>query len=140
MSDTLRDRIAAAVSLHEVYAVTEQDEMNAVLPPSRWKCECGGEGPLPPFEKRKAEEAVWQTNAEHIADAILAIPGIAVVELPEPAEAVRCWPALVGGEPESVYLAQGEVIVSGGLRLYADEARDLAAALLAAADYAERDQ
>ena len=74
------------------------------------------------------------------ADAILAIPGIAVVELPEPAEAVRCWPALVGGEPESVYLAQGEVIVSGGLRLYADEARHLAAAFLAAADYAERDQ
>ena len=74
------------------------------------------------------------------ADAILAIPGIAVVELPEPAEAVRCWPALVGGEPESVYLAQGEVIVSGGLRVYVDEARDLAAALLAAADHAERDQ
>ena len=74
------------------------------------------------------------------ADWILAIPGIAVVELPEPAGAVWCWPALVGGEPESVYLAQGEVIVSGGLRLYANEARDLAAALLAAADHAERDQ
>lgn len=78
--------------------------------------------------------------AQHLADAILAIPGIAVVELPEPAEAVRCWPVVVGGEPESVYLAQGEVVVSGGLRLYTDEARDLAAALLAAADYAERNQ
>ena len=79
-------------------------------------------------------------DIRYITDAILAIPGIAVVELPEPAEAVRCWPALVGGEPESVYLAQGEVIVSGGLRVYVDEARNLAAALLAAADLAERDQ
>lgn len=140
MSDTLRDRIAGAASLHEVYAVTEQDEMNAVLPPSRWKCECGDEGPLPPFEKHKAEEAVWQTNAEHLADVILAIPGIAVVELPEPAEAGRCWPVLVGGEPESLYLTQGEIVVSGSVRLYADEARDLAAALLAAADHVERDQ
>lgn len=65
------------------------------------------------------------------ADWILAIPGIAVVELPEPAGDVRCWPALVGGEPESVYRAGDEVVVSGGLRLYVDEARDIAAALLA---------
>jgi hypothetical protein len=94
VTDTLRDRIAGAVSLHEV---------------------------------------LWQANAEHLADAILAIPGIAVVELPEPARVgrFRCWPALVGGEPESVYRAGDEVVVSGGLRLYADEARDLAAALLA---------
>ena len=72
--------------------------------------------------------------------AAVAIPGIAVVELPEPAEAVRCWPVVVGGEPESLYLAGDEVIVSGSLRLYANESRDLAAALIAAADYAERDQ
>ena len=85
-------------------------------------------------------ELLRPATPSEAADAILAIPGVAVVELPEPAEAVRCWPALVGGEPESVYLAQGEVIVSGGLRLYADEARDLAAALLAAAEYAEREQ
>ena len=65
-----------------------------------------------------------------------------MTELPEPSDPrrFRCWPALVGGEPESIYRAGDEVVVSGGLRLYVDEARDLAAALLAAADYAERDQ
>jgi len=135
MSDTLRDRIAAAVSLHEVYAVTEQDEMNAVLPPSRWKCECGGEGPLPPFEKHKAEEAVWQTNAEHIADAILAIPGIAVVELPS-FDSIEDDFGVVDNKVRH-YLPSG----FGAYREYRlDDARDLAAALLAAADYAERDQ
>lgn len=135
MSDTLRDRIAGAVSLHEVYAVTEQDEMNAVLPPSRWKCECGGEGPLPPFEKHKAEEAVWQTNAEHIADAILAIPGIAVVELPS-FDSIEDDFGVVDNKVRH-YLPSG----FGAYREYRlDEARDLAAALLAAADYAERDQ
>ena len=120
MTDNLRDRIAAVLKEH-------QDESGAGP-----DCTCGWEW---------QGYGLWKDcYAGHVADAILAIPGIAVVELPEPAEAVRCWPALVGGEPESVYLAQGEVIVSGGLRLYADEARDLAAALLAAADYAERDQ
>lgn len=74
------------------------------------------------------------------ADAILALPGIAVVKLPEPAEAGRYWPVLVGGEPESLYLSQGEIVISGNLRLYTDEATSLAAALLAAADHAERQQ
>ena len=119
-TDTLRDRIVQVQAEHVEGQLTNYDAAG------REECGCGHQGNA--------------TYREHLADAILAIPGVAVVELPEPAEAVRCWPALVGGEPESVYLAQGEVIVSGGLRLYADEARDLAAALLAAADYAERDQ
>lgn len=120
MTDNLRDRIIRIQAEHIDGQLTNYDA-------GREECGCGRQGSA--------------TYREHLADAILAIPGVAVVELPEPAEAVRCWPALVGGEPESVYLAaQGEVIVSGGLRLYADEARDLAAALLAAADYAERDQ
>lgn len=94
MSDTLRDRIVAAIA-----AAGEQPDADVLS----------------------------------MADAILALPGIAVVELPEPAKAVRCWPVLVGGEPESLYLSQGEIIVSGNLRLYTDEATSLAAALLAAA-------
>lgn len=122
---TLRDRIAAVQQAH-IFRITE--------------CSCGY---MFPWEKstewRERAEREW---ARHVADVILAIPGIAVVELPEPARVgrFRCWPALVGGEPESIYRAGDEVVVSGGLRLYADEARDLAAALLAAADYAERDQ
>lgn len=84
------------------------------------------------------ENDLVESASAYIADAILAIPGIAVVELPESAAAVRCWPVLVGGEPESLYLTQGEIVVSGSVRLYAEEARVIAAALLAAADYAER--
>ena len=120
MTDNLRDRIAAVLKEH-------QDESGAGP-----DCTCGWEW---------QGYGLWKDcYAGHVAVAFLVILGIAVVELPEPAEAVRCWPALVGGEPESVYLAQGEVIVSGGLRVYVDEARNLAAALLAAADLAERDQ
>ena len=119
MTDNLRDRIIRIQAEHIDGQLTNYDA-------GREECGCGRQGSA--------------TYREHLADAILAIPGIAVVELPEPAGAVRCWPALVGGEPESVYQAGDEIVVSGGLRVYADEARDLAAALLAAADYAERDQ
>jgi len=119
MTDNLRDRIIRIQAEHIDGQLTNYDA-------GREECGCGRQGSA--------------TYREHLADAILAIPGIAVVELPEPAGAVRCWPALVGGEPESVYQAGDEIVVSGGLRLYANEARDLAAALLAAANFAERDQ
>lgn len=81
-----------------------------------------------------------------LADAILAAPGIAVVELPEPrwpnGSWHETWHVLIGGEPESVYVDgintnNVEIVASGHLRIYADEARSLAAALLAAADKAE---
>lgn len=122
MTDTLRDRIVQVQAEHVEGQLTNYDAAG------REECGCGHQGNA--------------TYREHLADAILAIPGIAVVELPEPARVgrFRCWPALVGGEPESIYRAGDEVVVSGGLRLYADEARDLAAALLAAAEYAEREQ
>lgn len=84
-------------------------------------------------------ELLRPATPSEAADAILALPGVAVVELPEPAKAVRCWPVLVGGEPESLYLSQGEIVISGNLRLYVDEATSLAAALLAAAEYAEKE-
>lgn len=70
------------------------------------------------------------------ADAILTIPGIAVVELPEPERprVGRC-----------IWLDDLVTVNSGDIDLdyqsiSATDARDLAAALLAAADYAERDQ
>lgn len=87
------------------------------------------------------------------ADAILAIPGIAVVQLPgqmgdreEVPEVIRDRPmweqrhawATIEGDG-LIYFENG----SGGSgygTVNAAEARDLAAALLAAADYAERDQ
>lgn len=71
-----------------------------------------------------------------IADAILAIPGIAVVELPEP-ERPR-----VG---RYIWMDDLVTVNSGAIDLdyqsiSATDARDLAAALLAAAEYAEREQ
>ena len=71
----------------------------------------------------------------HVADAILAIPGIAVVELPEPDEGL--------GQPNYVAMP-GTVFVELGpgepIPLSPGVARVVAAALLAAADRVERDQ
>lgn len=92
----------------------------------------------------------WYANAAamtleqhraHIADRLLALPGIAIVPLPETSQ--NWWPVVHGGEPEQVYLAHepndGEQIVciSGAGYCYVDEARSVAAALLAAAGVAE---
>ena len=78
------------------------------------------------------------------ADAILAIPGIAVVELPEPSEFADMWlhgnvhaasPSTHPGTPVALEIDPGSPVCFS-----IEYARDLAAALLAAADYAERDQ
>ena len=129
MSDTLREKLRREVRRHRFMVTGCSDQSMC--------CSC---------QEGCCDEQGWMLtmtpdeHLDHIADAILAIPGIAVVELPEPAEAGRCWPVLVGGEPESLYLSQGEIVISGNLRLYTDEATSLAAALLAAADYAERER
>ena len=69
------------------------------------------------------------------ADAILAIPGIAVVELPS-FDSIEDDFGVVDNKVRH-YLPSG----FGAYREYRlDDARDLAAALLAAADLAERDQ
>lgn len=77
MSDTLRDRIAAIVELHDVSPIAEQDEMCTMLRSSRWRCECGKEGPIPTAGRE--EDAVWQINATHVADEVMAViePAIA---------------------------------------------------------------
>ena len=69
------------------------------------------------------------------ADAILAIPGIAVVELPEPHRSPP-MPFWNGGEIRT----DGRLVVMGDYSLTVSSARIIAADLLAAADYAERDQ
>ena len=78
------------------------------------------------------------------ADAILAIPGIAVVELPEPSEFADMWlhgnvhaasPSTHPGTPVALEIDPGSPVCFSS-----EYARDLAAALLAAADLAERDQ
>jgi|LakMenEpi03Aug12_release.lakeMendotaPanAssembly.Ray.scaffolds.fasta_scaffold3785381_1 hypothetical protein len=46
---------------------------------------------------------------------------------------------LIGGEPEDVYLDGDEIVISGHMRIYADEAVGLAAALIeVATQYAMR--
>jgi len=86
-------------------------------------CQCGHRGRL------------GEHHSRHVADAILAIPGIAVVELPEPDEGL--------GQPNYVAMP-GTVFVELGpgepIPLSPGVARLVAAALLAAADRVERDQ
>lgn len=78
-----------------------------------------------------------------VADAILALPGIAVVELPGPDDGRDDWldatvrTGLSKGCPRSVDVELDPGAVIG---LSVEYARDLAAALLAAAEYAEREQ
>lgn len=81
-------------------------------------------------------ELLRPATPSEAADAILAIPGIAVVELPEP-ERPR-----VG---RYIWMDDLVTVNSGAIDLdyqsiSATDARDLAAALLAAAEYAEREQ
>lgn len=93
-------------------------------------------------------EETWfrlpERESGELADAILAIPGIAVVELPEPSEFADMWlhgdvhvasPSTHPGTPVALEIDPGSPVY-----FTVEYARDLAAALLAAADYAERDQ
>ena len=84
-------------------------------------------------------EETWfrlpERESGELADAILAIPGIAVVELPS-FDSIEDDFGVVDNKVRH-YLPSG----FGAYREYRlNDARDLAAALLAAADYAERDQ
>ena len=120
MTDTLRDRIAEALAVHNAYTIYEPDsDLTKVT------CDCGWVG-----------DTDYCTEQErHVADAILAIPGIAVVELPS-FDSIEDDFGVVDNKVRH-YLPSG----FGAYREYRlNDARDLAAALLAAADYAERDQ
>ena len=123
MTDTLRDRISQIQAEHIDGQLTNYDA-------GREECGCGHQGNA--------------TYREHLADAILAIPGIAVVELPEPSEFADMWlhgdvwaasPSTHPGIPVALEIDPGSPVYFS-----VEYARDLAAALLAAADYAERDQ
>lgn len=87
----------------------------------------------------RPSELVNRDRARIALDALKAA-GYAVVELPEKlGEDAPYWRVLIGNEPEEVYPSPlGEIIISGSCRVdSADDARSLAAALLAAADAAE---
>ena len=125
MTDTLRDRIAIIQQAH-VFCITE--------------CSCGHKFP---WEKSTEwrERAEWEW-ARHVADAILAIPGVAVVEIPEPDKGrddawIDSRVTVYSTDAPSVRLSPTKY---DAFILPTDRARDLAAALLAAADYLERDQ
>lgn len=126
MSDTLRDRIAEALYVHNAR------ELGFDVPDRKGRTAV-------PWERLPAgAKESWYPRA----DAILALPGISVVELPEP-ECVTDNTAGWAGWTWAVNRNVGVVIVdmdSGGCAVSPDQARKLAAALLAAADRAEREQ
>ncbi len=119
MTDTRRDRIARVMRDHDD---TDSD------------CSCGWEW---------EGFGLWRdAYSHHVADAVLAdlrAAGYAIVELPEPDEGRDDW--LDG----LVYLTHDGYVMheeddDGGHTCYtAGEARDLAAALLAAAECAEKE-
>lgn len=132
MTDTLRDRIAESIQ--------ESSILQAFGVNPNWT-------------------GVLDVGA--MADAILAMPGIAVVELPEPDdpapsgedERLRSPLAQWGGESGADFLASvwhlGEVQINQYVRhgwyeptepISPADARQFALALLAAAEYAEREQ
>ncbi|MCA9843228.1 MAG: hypothetical protein KC491_01125 [Dehalococcoidia bacterium] len=82
---------------------------------------------------------------DHMADAILAMPGIAVVELPEPVYGPDGGGQFGWDTAISTVTATPDEdgywsVWDQDFQMEPHEARDLAAALLAAAEYAERDQ
>lgn len=115
----LRDRIAEALYAHNAR------ELGFELPDRKGRTAV-------PWEKLPAgAKESWYPRA----DAILAIPGIAVVELPEPDQSPPA-PYWDGGWIRT----ERRLVVLGEQQIAVSSARVIAAALLAAAEYAERDQ
>jgi len=133
MTDSLRDRIAMTLLEHRFVITGCTDQPMC--------CACQ-EGCSDAQGHMLAMDPLL--HDDHIADAILALPGIAVVELPEPSEFADMWlhgnvhaasPSTHPGTPVALEIDPGSPVCFS-----IEYARDLAAALLAAAEYAEREQ
>ncbi|AVO25502.1 hypothetical protein SEA_KYKAR_79 [Mycobacterium phage Kykar] len=121
------------------------DELRAVLTEAqalhRWRgdflgCGCGWNWPEERTYFCGEDERIAKAHAAHVVDALLSLPGVAVIQLPEPAGgSLKQWTTLVGGVREDVYPGPwGHIVISSTALLHsAEEARGLAAALLAAA-------
>lgn len=89
-------------------------------------------------EALKEQGAAYPNAGSRLVVDALKAAGIALVELPQPGtELFDGWKVLYDGAPEEMYVEQGKVCISGGDSFSPDNARQLGAALLAAADAAE---
>lgn len=123
MTDTLRDRIVRVQAEHVEGQLTNYDT-------GREECGCG-----------RQDSATYR---EHLADAILALPGITIMELPEPdygpdGEGQFGWSANGADITATPDLDGHWSVWDSDCQLEPHDARDLAAALLAAAEYAEKE-
>lgn len=118
MSDSLRDRMLRELARHYGGWIDNGK------PDSH--CQCGHRGRLGEHHRR------------HVADAILVIPGIAVVEMPEPDYEDSTGHGWSGDPAGGVYAHGGKVYDEEGSHTPA-QARAVAANWLAAADYAEKE-
>jgi len=116
-----RERIAAVQLEHVDGQLTNYDT-------GREECGCGRQGSA--------------TYREHLADAILALPGIAVVELPEPDYDGDDGDGGVGwGTGDNCVFASGGMVYDQCGEFSPAQAREIGLLRwLAAADYAEREQ
>jgi uncharacterized protein (DUF779 family) len=109
---------------------------------AQWRtCGCCNGQPSPPI-------CDADSHADHLADVLLSLPGIAIVELPAPyhdEDTYQAWRFFEHGEDEYVtwpacVSGEGADISISGMGGYSgSEARALAAALLAAAVQAQEE-
>lgn len=124
MSDNVRADLATALRAHFFWWANHSSIG------SESHCRCG---------ERPRDWSHW---ADHAADVLLSVPGIAIIELPAYNEEYECFSGggyPCNGDPEHVCGAKGGM-VRAGLPQYMPPsiARSVAAALLAAADAAEQ--
>lgn len=126
MTDTLHDKLWRTMQAHGVGWIDNG------TPDAH--CYCG--------HRPARLGASWHA---HVADAILTIPGITIMELPEPdygpdGEGQFGWSANGTDITATPDLDGHWSVWDSDCQLEPHDARDLAAALLAAAEYAERER
>lgn len=125
-------------------------ELRAVLTEAqalhRWRgdflgCGCGWNWPEERTYFCGEDERIAKAHAAHVVDALLSLPGVAVIQLPEPcnplsewhSHCLGAWPTGFNEDPVSAW-PDPEVIASpDGEMMSPERARGYAAALLAAA-------
>lgn len=122
----LRDRLAESIT-DAIETILDQHEFTT----QSGQCSCG-------LRNNMDGDVLDLHRISLVGEAVrntLATPGIAVVELPEPHRSPP-MPFWNGGEIRT----DGRLVVMGDYSLTVSSARGIAADLLAAADYLERDQ
>ncbi|QBI97421.1 hypothetical protein SEA_FANCYPANTS_85 [Mycobacterium phage Fancypants] len=137
MSDELRDVLTEALKAHQVYRFQRWDDDSIQW----WQCHgCDFKSNTFPIKGMNRVVLGEEIAADHHADVIASLPGVAVIQLPEPtyAEYPDEWSSRMAEDEWDTWVdGRGNIQVRTQGYATADGARNLAAALLAAAVVAE---